>query len=763
MTSDTSGNIYVLSANRGIGFRVGELKVKMWNGLFWVTLPSIPVSEFIWDFEHELIMSSYQNQVIIAGSFKTNNGAAGATIWNGQSWEAIGGGLNTDWIIHDEMSVNHLVSDNKYLIAAGDFDLADNKKVRNLAWYDGVNWNGVLADNPDFQFVSKAGDSVFVKGNFNSVNGILTNGFVVFCKGKWFASNYGLTKKTLDLLSLNGNLIAATDDGFYRRMNGNWQLIGSPGFAIKRIISHVQIGNDLFVSGEFTDPKGEAATLIRLSDSETQVVLHNDYFNYLTDGNLFLAKGKDNVLFAGGDCDFSSNSNGNSATKNILMTKPGFSAVTGFVYKDDDGNCQRDQTETGLNNVILSVNNGSYYTSTDAEGKYMLFVPNNVKNQIDFISIDGFTHECTSATRIVQTGSTDSLWYIDYALKPRPEAAGIETDFTSASGFIVKHGLTGTYFIHVKSANKFRYPLNLILTRDERLTEFTSSLNLSKSTDKILNWKVDHDMEIRIDFPLNPLTIKMGDTLKFRLSATDAMDWTRSENLNQEVVSAFDPNDKQCDKKELLTGEKILEYNIRFQNLGTAPATDVHIVDTIDALLPIDFIQILGNSHFEKYSTAYKVRGHAIIWSFKVINLPPLMLTDDEKSSGFVNYKSGLSDDIKVGQVIENTAYIYFDFQPAVVTNTTSTKVVEYITPTVPDTRVAVVYPNPAGESITITTNNSQIRNIGIYASDGKLVRQISDVNKDLESVSIDDLCLGIYWIRIEHSLGVETFSVMHN
>jgi len=58
-------------------------------------------------------------------------------------------------------------------------------------------------------------------------------------------------------------------------------------------------------------------------------------------------------------------------------------------------------------------------------------------------------------------------------------------------------------------------------------------------------------------------------------------------------------------------------------------------------------------------------------FSFKNILLPD-STTNEPLSHGFVSYKINQKEGLPENTTIENTAYIYFDFNPPIVTNTTN-------------------------------------------------------------------------------------------
>jgi hypothetical protein len=75
-----------------------------------------------------------------------------------------------------------------------------------------------------------------------------------------------------------------------------------------------------------------------------------------------------------------------------------------------------------------------------------------------------------------------------------------------------------------------------------------------------------------------------------------------------------------------------------------------------------------------------------------------------------VQYKIKLLPNLPQGTDISNTAFIYFDFNPPVVTNTTinSTEVVTAVTPlSFGEGQEVRLYPNPATNSINIKVNEA--------------------------------------------------------
>ena len=142
------------------------------------------------------------------------------------------------------------------------------------------------------------------------------------------------------------------------------------------------------------------------------------------------------------------------------------------------------------------------------------------------------------------------------------------------------------------------------------------------------------------------------------------------ETFSQILVCSYDPNDKQSEttgemEDSLSLFKDDLEYLIRFENTGNDTTFTVVIRDTLDADLDLNSFEILSSSH----PVEVIMRGQAVEFRFPNIlllwtNIDPIA------SQGFVKYKIRAKEGLLDYTRIENTAHIYFDLNPAIVTNT---------------------------------------------------------------------------------------------
>jgi hypothetical protein len=161
-------------------------------------------------------------------------------------------------------------------------------------------------------------------------------------------------------------------------------------------------------------------------------------------------------------------------------------------------------------------------------------------------------------------------------------------------------------------------------------------------------------------------------TFDLELSDGTQIFYSNTWTTNALVSCAYDPNDKQATPEGYTENHFILEdtelqYKIRFQNTGNAPAFDVVIEDQIDiARLDLTTLEPLNASH--SFSTIVQPDG-LVKFVFNNIMLPD-STSNEPESHGYVIYKIRTMPGIEVGEVINNTAAIFFDDNPPIITNT---------------------------------------------------------------------------------------------
>ncbi|MCW3071522.1 MAG: hypothetical protein JWO44_1412, partial [Bacteroidetes bacterium] len=168
-----------------------------------------------------------------------------------------------------------------------------------------------------------------------------------------------------------------------------------------------------------------------------------------------------------------------------------------------------------------------------------------------------------------------------------------------------------------------------------------------------------------------------------------------SNNVNQfcyQVVNSHDPNLKEVYPGDISPKYKDwLTYTIHFQNTGTAPAMNIRVADTLDSNLDLSTFEVLNYSHTNTVS----LNGRILTVRFANIMLPD-STSDLAGSQGYIQYRIKPTPYLPIGTHIENTAYIYFDYNDPVVTNTTTNELVNTVSVNENEQEIsASIYPNP--------------------------------------------------------------------
>lgn len=252
-------------------------------------------------------------------------------------------------------------------------------------------------------------------------------------------------------------------------------------------------------------------------------------------------------------------------------------------------------------------------------------------------------------------------------------------------------------------------------------------------------------------------TVSIGDFLVSSMSVTGPSNEVNLANNNFEInsiiIASYDPNDKMESHGGTIefddfTTEDYLYYTIRFENTGTAPAANIRIEDYLDAQLDETSVRVVSSSHNNVMSR----QSNHLIWNFNNIQLPVTDYPNSDIGQGFVTFKVKPKPGFAVGDIIPNTASIYFDTNPAIVTNTFNTEFVQPLGTTSFVTTNVVVFPNPANESVQIQLQNTTETLDQIRVTDvlGKTISTI-DTTATANSVTIDvsNWSKGIYFVEI--------------
>ncbi|MGH1437052.1 MAG: T9SS type A sorting domain-containing protein [Lewinella sp.] len=261
---------------------------------------------------------------------------------------------------------------------------------------------------------------------------------------------------------------------------------------------------------------------------------------------------------------------------------------------------------------------------------------------------------------------------------------------------------------------------------------------------------------------LSPTAQQLGELLTLELTATwydtDGVTLIDTTFRYQDILlCSYDPNDKQVSPKgegpasEILKNEALF-YTIRFQNTGNFPAQDIEIIDDLHEGFDLPTFEFINASH---PITEIKRVDSRLFFVFEDIWLPD-SVNNEPESHGFVSFKISPQPNLPDNYVINNTASIYFDQNPAIVTNTVTNTLVNIISSNEeippPTKSNFLVAPNPVTNAFFIRklADDGISYPLVLHDARGRVVQRCTLVDNEKE-ITTSTLAAGLYLLRIGH------------
>lgn len=443
----------------------------------------------------------------------------------------------------------------------------------------------------------------------------------------------------------------------------------------------------------------------------------------------------------------------------------------GSVFLDDNANCIQDGNDAGLANIpilLTSTTSGNtYWAYTDAAGSYSIRVPeDNYDVETTWQYNSYYSPTCGASflsnisLSIVSGASQLDFGYQIDSSTVQDLSVSVTAFSTATPGF--------PYYNYIQYCNDGLLPMSgtVELTYDSQL-EWAPSGNTaagyyyntyplptsSNTASQLLTWDFVNlapyqCRTIYVDFntPIN-MGLMPGMPVVQNVNITPvAGDATPSNNiasLNDSITSSWDPNDKAVyPAGQMSTDEKDHHYTIRFQNEGNGPAYRVVIRDVIDANLDLQTLRNVSASH--DFVISQEVPGE-LAFIFDNINLVPQSVSE-ELSQGFVSFTLSQVDDVSENTIISNTADIFFDFNPAITTNTVENLIKNEVTSISGLVSTLAIYPNPTSGLIHVESSNP-VSNFVLTDMSGRRVWSMSnEVNSFTTDLS--HIAPGMYMIQ---------------
>ncbi|MEM9918350.1 MAG: T9SS type A sorting domain-containing protein [Bacteroidota bacterium] len=441
----------------------------------------------------------------------------------------------------------------------------------------------------------------------------------------------------------------------------------------------------------------------------------------------------------------------------------------GFYFLDENENGQFETDELKLHNQTVAATPEAIRTWVHSNGDISMKVDSG---QYALAALQDTLWNLTtdSILNLVVDNTQDTIDF-SFGLSPNGESAKASLDQSTAPtrcGFTVSAWINPTNTGNINLDGWLSY-------EPDSLMGFIDAIPAVDSTDgRTVFWKLPairptETYRVRVNLQM-PGVDFLGETLRSTASIYQDTDGG-FELLDEHILAslircAYDPNDKRIlpdtleEDIKTLVGAPI-EYMIRFQNTGTDTAFNVRITDQLSPDLDWTSFEILSASH--AYDFSLDDKGE-VSFFFNDIHLPDSNI-NEPASHGYIKFRIAPLEGTRVGTQIENTAFIYFDFNPPIITNTIVTTIFDPLLST-NDPRESAnrlvkylqVYPNPTDRQIQVELSLFEAKavrlslwnTLGVQLWQGHFGRQ----KQLMERIELDQLPSGIYFLQFQ--LGTE-------
>jgi hypothetical protein len=452
----------------------------------------------------------------------------------------------------------------------------------------------------------------------------------------------------------------------------------------------------------------------------------------------------------------------------IAVYKQKTNTISGKVYKDFNMNNNYNiGSDVLVKGSVISVTPSAIKTVINNDGTYLIHLDTgnyqlNLENIAPYYQVQP-TNTFFSFTNVGQST------LLDFKLWPIPGANDVKVDFFPESLVIVGEDTRHKIIVtnegtNTVSGNIKLYPLNYSIPFSSFQFE-TSPVMIQEGLYykyPFTNLVPSDTIEIGVNYfiPTDFLAI-LNETSNTNVEVEIIENDTNISNnygdFYAPILAGYDPNYKFVNQSKLIDIDSIntfeyFEYTIHFQNEGNYFAKNIYIEDEISSHLDINSLQVIDYSH----PVTTSIHNNKIKFSFDSIMLP-WKDADELGSQGFVHFKIKKVNNLELGDTINNTAYIYFDYNPAIITNQTQNIICEDAINDIGELNTSnqenniLIYPNPSANDISIIFDKAYNGEISILNTNGQILeKSVLSSSSLTHHLSVKHLNPGIYFLKFD-------------
>ncbi|MBN4065747.1 T9SS type A sorting domain-containing protein [Candidatus Amoebophilus asiaticus] len=441
--------------------------------------------------------------------------------------------------------------------------------------------------------------------------------------------------------------------------------------------------------------------------------------------------------------------------------------ISGNVYLDGNGNCIFDGGELPLENMLIRVDPGPIYATTDNTGYYNIIVPDTGTYSISQIPPQNpFWIQSCPASLGNYTIYVDSCETgIDFGDTSTSTCPILEVDISTT---FFRRCFQNTFAVqYCNYGNSSASNVSIELTLDSNIVPLNSTLTWTYQSGvysfNIGTLQPNTCGTFYLTDSISCNTI-LGDTLcvnakilpVITCGGVDTMGFQSDYNYCRFVIGSYDPNEKLLISPMtkapdyFIRSTDEMHYQVNFQNTGTDTAFTVVIRDTLSEFLDITTVKNGTSSH----PSSFRIYGQGILeWTFNNILLPDSFV-NEPASHGFVKYSVEQKANNPDGTSISNNAAIYFDYNAPVITNTVVNTINNLLGITdkfYVETRI-IIYPNPFTETAKFQIiDNRDIKQYYIQFFDiaGRKINELMNVTSKIFYIKKKNFSSGLYFYKI--------------
>ena len=441
-------------------------------------------------------------------------------------------------------------------------------------------------------------------------------------------------------------------------------------------------------------------------------------------------------------------------------------SMSGNVFFDENENGILESNENLLPNFPIEVTPSAFAVFTNDDGGFRIFG-------------DAGTYELTPQYGGCWGASGSTNFTIDFdgvnpvediliATKQISNAENVQVNLTSAP---TRCGFTVPFWMNYTNTGCQTIDGKIQLVQSSLTTLISTNTPPDQTISDTLIWNFENlfpgeNRQVDLTFEVAGVQF-LGDTisvpLQFLKENPDGSFTQIDESIFTSIINcAYDPNDKQTyprrseiepyDENYTLMNER-MDYTIRFQNTGTDTAFNIVIRDTLSTDLDWTTFRPLSASH--DFETIFHEDG-AVEFFFENILLVD-SFSNEPMSHGYVQFSIHANDNLLDATSIFNSASIYFDFNPPILTNTVENIMVEMLpvfTSTQNDfiTKQLQLFPNPVEIGENLVLNNLMLgeKRISVFNSLGQVVFREKTADTFYE-IKNQNWKAGVYVVLVEN------------